>query len=35
LTNPGDEFVAALLSSPRRQAEQLESLAAGQPEAAS
>jgi osmoprotectant transport system ATP-binding protein len=29
LTNPGDEFVAALLSSPRRQAEQLESLAAG------
>ena len=35
LTNPGDEFVAALLSSPRRQAEQLESLAARRPEAAS
>jgi osmoprotectant transport system ATP-binding protein len=35
MTNPGDEFVAALLSSPRRQAEQLESLAAGHPEAAS
>jgi osmoprotectant transport system ATP-binding protein len=33
LTDPGDEFVAALLSSPRRQAEQLESLAAGQPRA--
>ena len=33
LTNPGDAFVAALLSSPRRQAEQLESLAADQPRA--
>lgn len=29
LTDPGDEFVAALLSSPRRQAEQLESLVSG------
>ncbi|HEY7311708.1 MAG TPA: ABC transporter ATP-binding protein [Gemmataceae bacterium] len=35
MTNPGDAFVAALLSSPRRQAEQLESLAAGHPGAAS
>ena len=29
LTNPGDEFVAALMSSPKRQADQLEALAAG------
>ena len=29
LTDPGDDFVAALLASPRKQAEQLESLAAG------
>jgi osmoprotectant transport system ATP-binding protein len=29
LTNPGDDFVAALLSSPKRQADQLEALAAG------
>jgi osmoprotectant transport system ATP-binding protein len=30
LTDPGDAFVAALLSSPRRQADQLEALLAGQ-----
>jgi osmoprotectant transport system ATP-binding protein len=35
MANPGDAFVAALLSSPRRQAEQLESLVAGHPGAAS
>jgi len=29
LTNPGDDFVAALMSSPKRQADQLEALAAG------
>jgi osmoprotectant transport system ATP-binding protein len=29
LTNPGDDFVAALLSSPKRQADQLEALVAG------
>ena len=31
LADPGDDFVAALLSSPRRQTEQLESLLAGAP----
>jgi osmoprotectant transport system ATP-binding protein len=31
LTDPGDDFVAALMSSPKRQAEQLESLFAGRP----
>jgi osmoprotectant transport system ATP-binding protein len=31
LRNPGDDFVAALMSSPKRQADQLESLVAGQP----
>lgn len=35
MTNPDDAFVAALLSSPRRQAEQLESLALGRPGGAS
>jgi osmoprotectant transport system ATP-binding protein len=30
LINPGDNFVAALMSSPKRQAEQLEALVAGQ-----
>jgi osmoprotectant transport system ATP-binding protein len=30
LTHPGDDFVAALLSSPKRQADQLEALVAGQ-----
>jgi osmoprotectant transport system ATP-binding protein len=29
LTDPGDDFVAALMSSPRRQADQLEALVAG------
>ncbi len=29
LTNPGDDFVAALMSSPKRQADQLEALTAG------
>jgi osmoprotectant transport system ATP-binding protein len=29
LTNPGDDFVAALMSSPKRQADQLEALAIG------
>jgi osmoprotectant transport system ATP-binding protein len=29
LTNPGDDFVAALMSSPKHQADQLEALAAG------
>ena len=28
LTEPGDDFVAALMSSPKRQADQLEALAA-------
>jgi osmoprotectant transport system ATP-binding protein len=35
LADPGDEFVAALLSNPRRQAEQLESLVAAAPGGAS
>jgi osmoprotectant transport system ATP-binding protein len=30
LTKPGDDFVAALMSSPKRQADQLEALAAGE-----
>jgi osmoprotectant transport system ATP-binding protein len=30
LTHPGDDFVAALMSSPKRQADQLEALVAGQ-----
>jgi osmoprotectant transport system ATP-binding protein len=29
LTNPGDAFVAALMSSPKRQADQLEALVTG------
>ena len=29
LTNPGDDFVASLMSVPKRQADQLEALAAG------
>jgi osmoprotectant transport system ATP-binding protein len=29
LTRPGDDFVAALMSSPKRQADQLEALVAG------
>ena len=29
LTHPGDDFVAALMSSPKRQADQLEALVAG------
>jgi osmoprotectant transport system ATP-binding protein len=30
LTEPGDPFVASLMTTPRRQAEQLEALAAGE-----
>jgi ABC-type proline/glycine betaine transport system ATPase subunit len=35
LTDPGDDFVAALMSGPRRQADQLEALAAYTPESES
>jgi osmoprotectant transport system ATP-binding protein len=31
LHDPGDDFVAAMLSSPKRQADQLEALVAGRP----